>query len=189
MSIKAGTYLGGVRDLEDLRQRCRIDADTGCWVWGLSAGHGVPAVVLLMPDGRYRSHRGKRAAALLAYGFDIKPGLIAGSNGKCSNPMCVNPAHIKLMTHAEKRKEVAAANLANPVLRAKLVETGRKEARRRFAKFDMETAEAIRRESGTIKEIAARYGMSWSNVQAIRAGRYWGTDAPNASVFSWKPAA
>jgi len=189
MTIKKGAYLGGIRDLEDLRQRCRIDAETGCWVWGLSASHGSPSVVLLMPNGKHVAHRGRRASALLANQFNLPSGAWVSAAKGCAHKDCVNPAHLKVAQPSAFLAERGKANAADPVIRAKMVANGRTQAARNFAKINREIADEIRRNPAPATEMAKLYGLNVSNIFAIRAGKSWADEAPNASVFTWRPAA
>jgi hypothetical protein len=95
MSHPHGTYLGGIRTLEDLRIRCAVDDDTGCWHWRLSKCDGVPKVHVTHPALPRPGHimRGRRAALLLARGRDLPAGHVAYARLQCTSKDCVNPAH------------------------------------------------------------------------------------------------
>ena len=95
MSHPHGTYLGGIRNLDDLRLRCVVDEDTGCWHWRLSKCDGVPKVHVTHPALPRPGHimRGRRAALLLARGRDLPAGHVAYARLTCQSADCVNPSH------------------------------------------------------------------------------------------------
>jgi len=68
----------------------------------------------------------------------------------CKEPLCYNPDHLEPVRHSVNMQ------------------------RGRGAKIDQATAEKIRAETGTLREIASRYGLHHTTVLAIRkshAGR------------------
>ena len=73
MTHAVGTYLGGIRSVADLRERCRIDDETGCWHWGLAIVRGVPHVAFVDEDGRRRKGTGR---ALQLQRIERVPGVL-----------------------------------------------------------------------------------------------------------------
>ena len=99
MSVKAGDYLGGVRDLETLRERCRIDRATGCWVFRIDSWRKTDRVSIRI-IGVNSPLNGRRAALHLA-GVEIKPGNVVVPKATCLDPACCNPEHSKQISAAE----------------------------------------------------------------------------------------
>jgi hypothetical protein len=183
MSHPHGTYLGGIRDLEDLRQRCRIDPDTGCWHWSLAMVQGYPKVHFVAPDtGARVHHRGPRAAQYLAYGHDLPPGHVAWRLPKCTARDCVNPGHVT----SGPRQAHGALVRATGVLRGlpQTVAANTRIARTKLARLTPEQVREIRGAEGTHAELGRRYGIAASQIGAIRRGEAWRDALPGANVFS-----
>lgn len=188
MSTKTGAYLGGIRTIEDLRQRCRIDA-CGCWVWAYStSSNGRPSVSMFI-DGKHKNMNGRRAALTLTGKKAVQRDLVATAAKGCVNTLCVNPDHCRLVHLSELRKEMVRN--ATPTMRATWVKNGRAQGDR-LAKLTLDQVQAIRESDKPAKEISQEFGTCLSNVHRIRALRSW--RAPDAglaanSVFNWRPAA
>ena len=79
----------GILSLEDLRQRCRIDSETGCWLWAGALSANTPRAWFFHPEkARFQCMPAARAAWLLARGP------IGGRvvyHALCSETICVNP--------------------------------------------------------------------------------------------------
>lgn len=88
----------------DLPERMRtrvLETDSGCWEWQgwrNDANYGY-----LHSDGR------DRCAHRVAYEALIGP-IPSGMelDHLCTNPPCVNPAHLEPVTHAENQRRIAA---------------------------------------------------------------------------------
>lgn len=87
-------------DKRVLRERSRVNPETGCWEWlGFKNWTGYGSVRVFdipMPVSRYsyELHAGQR----------IPPGLLV--RHKCDNPACCNPDHLELGTHADNRRDL-----------------------------------------------------------------------------------
>ena len=182
MSMPKGTNCGGVRKLEDLRLRCRVDQDTGCWHFGgkehrRQAGKVDPRVWLA---DRRSAVTVAKAGWLLA-GKPLKLGEIVWP--RCRTHCCGNPSHLMAGTKAQwgawaqaqgymrGRPERAAINR-----RIKL-ETGQ-------CALTMELAAWIRESTQTGREIAQVLGVSEQVVSRARLGKTYAA-APVASIFGW----
>lgn len=100
MGHKTGADLGGIRNLEGLRIRCRCDEDSGCWHWGLSKSQG-PLVYFIDPvTGLKTKTRGRRAAVWLSTGHDVQSNMLVHKHEKCHSDDCVNPEHCRVSTRA-----------------------------------------------------------------------------------------
>ena len=188
--MKEGTYLGGIRSLEDLRQRCRITA-CGCWVWAWSTGsHGTPSVSMVI-DGKRTNMQGRRAALTMSLGQRIPREMLATAKKECTEKLCINPAHTELVSIKVLRQRTCDS--ATAAMRAAWVRNGMKQANKVLSKLTLEQVQAIRAARKPLKEIAAEFGVSISNVHRIRSHQSWrdpqGGIASNSSVFAWRPAA
>ena len=164
-----GTYLGGIRTVEDLRQRCYVDPCTDCWRWKLGTSQGSPRVHFRLPDGIYRTERGRRAALMLARQGELKPTEYAVPRMSCASPSCcVNPAHAFAGTRLQHATWAKAQGVhATP---AKRVANAREAAKRRTTTPEQERA--ILEAQGSRVVLAARFGVGVNVVARVqRQGR------------------
>lgn len=179
MSTKPGAYLGGIRNLHHLRERCCIDEDTGCWRWSLScSSDGTPSVTMHI-GGRRVNQRGRRAALILA--GRMRGRLLAVP--ACDTHDCVNPDHAKAIAKSEFHRRIGLSTRGSVAA----VKSGQR-AIPRLAKITMEQAREIRVSGEKSAVLAERYGICKSTVSAIKCGRIWKDVLANASVFSWASA-
>jgi hypothetical protein len=82
----------------------------------------------------------------------------------CDNRLCINPAHLRLGTHAENMADMRDKG------RRKGIGTGETNGR---AKLAPEQVEAIRADTRGKRTIAPDYGISPAQVQRIRRGLQW----------------
>lgn len=84
--------------LQKIKDRCRIDEITGCWIWtGATSSGRYPRIYA--PDyttngGKHKSQTGARAVWHVKTGKAIPPGFRV-FHKKCSEDGCVNPAHLE----------------------------------------------------------------------------------------------
>lgn len=181
MANPKGSHLRSIRSLDDLKDRCRIDDETGCWVWCGGKSMGAPRVHLVI-DGVYRVVRGRSAAVALDCGKYLGHGLLAIA--KCSNGDCVNPKHCRVGDRKEwGRAHKEAGTMKTPAKQAAAWAAG---ACRRV--LTDEDVAAIRVSDDPSTELASRYGVSVRHINNVRCGRLRArTTLPGASVFSWRP--
>ncbi len=125
--------------------------ECGCWLW------------LLAPSrtGYGKICRGKkhlsahRAAWMVANDSAIPPGLCVLH--KCDTPLCVNPDHLFLGTHAENMRDMG--------------DKGRAHLPPQIPKLSPAQAAEVRASSGTQKQIARRFGLSAGLVSNIKNGK------------------
>lgn len=98
----------GVYCLDNIRERCRIDPITDCWVWSMAVSDGgrprsaltprvsVPKGVLSI---EHRTVSVPRVAWLMS-GRPLAPGHVVWRT--CGCELCVNPAHLQAGTKAEE---------------------------------------------------------------------------------------
>lgn len=166
--------LGGVRSVDDIKDRCVIDDITGCWAWRAARdSNGAPSLQL--------PALGRVVSLGVAIGFFLTgaapaPGVVWHCT--CETRQCANPAHRK------------AGNRSTQMLAAKLTRSPQTRARmmagkRRGAKLSQADADEIRGSSLKLTEIMARYGITKGYACEIRAGkRRAPLAAPGSSVFS-----
>lgn len=93
--------------LESLEANSIPEPNTGCWLWlGRVTGgrRGRPQYPICSEHGRkhYVSH----------LAIDVPPGMIACH--RCDTPLCVNPGHLFVGTHADNRQDAVAKGRAFP---------------------------------------------------------------------------
>ena len=72
---------------------------------------------------------------------------------RCDVPRCCNPAHLELGTHADNMRDVV------------------KRGRHGRLVLSPDQVREIRQTEGTVRDLAARFGVSKSQISNIRAGR------------------
>lgn len=190
MSHKHGTYMGGIRTVECLRQRSHVDPITGCWHWGLSMTKGVPILHLVLPDTAERvKMRGRRAALYLDRGHDLAEGHSAFAKVFCTSPDCVNPEHSRAGSRAEFGKWLAKSGKLKD--HARKAEISRKMWDERGRKLKPEQVLQIRASTDSTYALAAEFGVSQCAVWLARRGkthRHLGLVGKAASsVFNFRP--
>lgn len=169
--------LSGIRTVEDLRIRCRIDDETGCWLWGGASQDG--AGMTWLPS--LNTVRVISFAALYLTDRTPKPGHV--SYMKCRNKMCCNPEHATSGTRKEASMHLAVVGhfKNNPKRMAALLAIAKK-----ARALTDEQAQEIRVSAELGYQIAQRMGVSKSVVSRIRRGEVY-RERPmlqGASVFS-----
>lgn len=167
----------GVRTLADIRSRCVISAETGCWLWSMATitpRGGVTPVVHLasgaLGQAVHSSNMPAARAAWLLAGNAIPPGHVVWRH-LCAGGLCINPAHCRAGTRTQMHAGVAA--------------TGRNRGRPERAvvnainRLAMTTAVEVVREveamfaAGTLqKEIRERFGLAQKTAASIRLGQH-----------------
>jgi hypothetical protein len=166
VSHQKGAYLGGIRCVMDLRDRCYVDKDTGCWHWRLATCQNLPKVHL---HGRKHAVRGRRAAMILSLGRDLVQGEMAVA--KCDSLDCVNPGHAFIGTrkdHAEWMRKTGRSKSVKKqisILKARMA--------RKKTKLSFEIAREMRASDEPTHVLAERYGVAKSAASAARSGRSW----------------
>jgi hypothetical protein len=141
--VKLGQWLGGIRNLQDMKNRCRIDDETNCWHWlGGKTGGKYPKVCMKF-NGKERAFTGVKTVMLLM-GKEVGEGLTV-YHYKCNSLDCLNPAHLRIGTHKEKWAHIkemgylrgdparAAVNKAIAMKRCKVAEKNSAFTHQRFA--------------------------------------------------------
>lgn len=175
---KAGAYLGGIRTVEDLRCRCRVDEVTGCWHWSLAIVGGAPSVHWVDADGVRRKARGRRASLLIA-GRKIAKGHVAFARPVCTSYDCVNPDHSKSGDRDEEGKAIASSGIwkNSPVK----IAAAKAVAKKKRKLTDAQAAE-IRSSDLSGLALSKQYGLSPYAIWCLRSGRSY--KANGFSIFS-----
>ena len=182
MSHPVGKYVGGIKSVECLRQRSRIDPDTGCWHWGLSLNEGAPSLHAYHPvTGKTIKMRGRRAALLLSAGCDLPAGHRAFAVDSCKSPDCVNPAHSRSGTRRQFGLWLSRSGI-HKNLDTKYA-AARKAWDTRGRKISPEMVAEIRSSADSVMKVAKRLGLSQYAVWSVRAGKSHRHIATVSSVF------
>lgn len=187
------TYTGAVRSLQCIKDRCRVDDITGCWLWGLYVSTGTPRAKVA---ARVRDKFGMGVAAQsvprvawLLSGRTLGDGHVVWRAG-CNDKRCVNPEHMRCGTRKAHCQDLSrlGAFVRSPAQKERLRRLGVE----RFG-LSAERVEELRKaiESGaTLMELQEREGVSRVTLSRIKNRKHWHdrvkTDlAPAASVFAW----
>jgi hypothetical protein len=181
MSHPAGTYLGGIRTVEDIRQRCRIDRETGCWHWGLAIVDGSPKVHFVDWNGRRRTCRGRRAAVILDRGKDVPRGYEVFPRLICQADDCVNPAHSRIGTRAEVCRYLVQSGKSKNGTKARHL----REIVSRRRKLTDEQVIELRTSTESTYKLAKRFGVSQYAAWSARVGRSHKLVGVARSAFEW----
>ncbi len=190
----------GVRNLEDLRQRCVIEEETGCWVWKAAMSRSLkrkvaPSPRVWIPDPKTLGDgvlmTAGRAAWLLS-GRKLAAGQVVWRS-VCNRSECINPAHGRAVTRAEMHSGIAAAgfNRGQPERSA----INLRSCMRMATPVDkVREIEAAFKAGSNCKQVRARFGIAQETAAAVRDGRHVHSSqrralVPMASVFAFAEAA
>ncbi len=165
----------GIRTIEDLKQRCWIDDDTGCWHWRGATNGRVPSTWFPAV---------KRVSSLpyvichLTTGSPPRKGQVW--HCRCETPFCANPDHRKPGTRSSQMKALKLSR--PPLVRAQIAATKRAANRSRLTQ---EEKSSVYGSVETLASICSRLGISQTYASNLRAGKKRGVRAaPNSSVFN-----
>ena len=124
-----------------------------CWEWRgpTSEGYGR----LRVGDKRVRAHR---FAYEREYG-SIPPGLVV--RHRCDNPLCVNPNHLEVGTHAENVRDMDERNRRSVGVQ------------RPGSKLREDEVAEIRASSLTHRDLGRQFGVSHCVIGRIKRGEDW----------------
>lgn len=143
------------RAREPIRARIErsISLADGCWIWNGSYtrdGYGV----LTVGRQQVRAHR----ASYSEFKGDIPPQMVVCH--RCDNPKCVNPDHLFLGTHRDNTQDMIAKG-RRPAL------SGADHPNIKVLPDQRQQIADMRKAGSTLKEIAAKFGISFQRASAI----------------------
>jgi hypothetical protein len=175
MAHKHGTNLGGIRTLEDLRQRCVIDADTGCWHLRTARGRAMPVDKV----HRVWSSTYGQSVSVTRLAWELKaqrtPAAHKVVSRVCTSYDCINPAHLKCWSKADEgaflaktgRVATASKRIANKI------------SGQRRSRLTPELRTWLMESTQSNVEVGRCLGVAHSYVGALRAKDRWFTGALN----------
>lgn len=181
--IKEGQWCGGIRSITDLKNRCRIDDETGCWNWMGGKTKGKYPKISMKIHGVNHAFSGVKVAMLLS-GHEVGDGMTV-FHYKCTSNGCLNPGHLKVGTFKDKWAHIkdagylrgspsrSASNKAVAMKRCKVVEH----------------MDLILNSDKTNTELAKELGLHRTTICNARKNLAGSSQIANASVFTWRPAA
>jgi hypothetical protein len=86
-----------------IETRCTFEPNTGCWVW---LGATTPSGYARMCWGSQKS------GTVTRFILGLLPGDPLEAMHLCNVSTCVNPAHLRIGTHAENQRQMAKAGRA-----------------------------------------------------------------------------
>jgi len=169
MSVGAGQYLGGIRTLQCIERRCRVDAETGCWHWlGSTVAEGTPTARI---DGKCQSVRRwalSRTRKLQTGRVFVVP--------KCGHQTCVAPDHAASLrggAYMRWLNEIGATNTPAQKQRVKDASRARKVIVKLTPAKAVELAQRIHAGEDRAT-VAASYGVSTVHANKVALGWHWG---------------
>lgn len=153
-----------MKALERFRRMVRKDA-SGCWVWlgaRTAGGYGK-----FCADGKdYLAHR--FSVAFLG-GADLLQGAVVLH--KCHKRSCVNPRHLRVGTHAENMRDMAAAGRCARQHGPRPFTRGEFNGKAKLTAKEVARLRALyRKGKHSRNELARRFGLSWSSADRIVRG-------------------
>jgi hypothetical protein len=148
----------GIRTIDDIKTRCWVDDDTGCWHWrGAMSGRGkYPAMWLADPQKRVTM---PTAVCYVLTGEMPAKGVVWHSN--CGNVACGNPEH--RCEGTDSSKMLAAKITRSPLVRARM-----SAGRSKNSTLTLDALAEIRASSDILRVIAQRHGISIAWASRIR---------------------
>lgn len=177
---RRNTRQDGIRTLDDIKGRCVIDDETGCWLWrgafSRSTTHHVgPTTRVWLPVdlprvvGAGRVTTAGKAAWVLA-GNPLRDGDVVWRH-VCHRVDCINPAHSKAGTRQAMHKEIAASDrLKGDPRRAAVNAINR--ASRLTPPDVVRQAEAMFGAKMLQKDVCAKLGIQQMTARLIRTGQH-----------------
>ena len=202
--MKRSQFQTGVRSIDDMKDRCVINDETGCWMWKgavtLSRGRKSTGIRYETPtcsvplgvfgNEKHTTMPALRFAWLLAGGVPKRGQVVY--RAKCNEPRCVNPDHAAQATRKEVgRLVVESGRLRNNPQRQKV--NLRSSIKSAVSADVVREIEAGYAEGLSQGEVRARFGIGQKLAKSVRIGVHVNSSArqlvvPHASVFTWRPA-
>jgi hypothetical protein len=195
MSYHPGSHCGGIRTLADIKARCIVDEETGCWEWGLSYSHSKTRKVSPIPRCHILKSDGKRTltttckAAWLISGRKLRSDYVV-YRAVCWNTKCCNPDHLRAGT----MKQMGAAISKAGVLRGnphRVMANTRNNNSQATPREVVERAESLFAAGWKLADVAREIGVHKDTARLIRRGTHRNSTGRQAgmslsSVFGWR---
>lgn len=166
--------LGGIRSLEDIRQRCVVEDGTGCWLWKGAVAGTTPSMRIAALEASVGA-----GVAICFFTTGRRPEHGVVWHRTCTTQLCVCPAHRQAGTR--KTQMAFQEGIAiRPAHRARIAATKRARSR-----LTVELVEHIRSSEATGIAVAREVGISVSHACRIRRREAW--HRTDGSVFGWRP--
>lgn len=177
-------FAGADPVLERIRDRCRIDSETGCWHWtgAMSADRTKTKAIPVM-------WHAEKTRSVLRVVYEASGRRLAGTSivwRSCNCGDCVNPEHLLAGSRAMWGEWRSRNGHAAMTPDQKAANTARARAKSTVI-LSPERASYIRTSEASGRAVAAELGVSASTVSRVRRGQAWQELAQGASVFSWRP--
>jgi hypothetical protein len=186
----------GIKTLADIKGRCVIDSETGCWLWrgAMSTDgrrKGQPTSRVWIPQSQHTpggTTTAPRAAWMLS-GRELSPEQIVWRH-VCGNAACINPAHGKAGTRQDMFADlVACGRLRGDPRRAAI--NARNRASQLVSVERVRQAEALFAGGWLQKDIVKLMRIGNDTAAKIRRGLHPNcakapSTVPVASVFGWR---
>lgn len=150
----------GIRYPYDLRQRCKVDRETGCWRWnGACDSNGRPSFWFAPLQQRV-------SIGIVAcwWATGARPAKGQAWHVCCSTPNCANPKH---RVAGDRSSQMLAAGIKRSSLTRARITVGR----RRHCKLSEADVHEIRTGGMTLDQIVDRFGISMGYASEVRAGK------------------
>ena len=130
------------------------DTSTGCWEWTGATTRGDYGVI-----GKKVGHKKWQTARAHRVSYELYKGPIGDFCvcHTCDNTKCVNPDHLFLGTVKD--------NMRDRVSKGRYA--------RKYNLLSQEIANSIRKEKGTMQQIAEKFGTSKAQVSRIKNNKIW----------------
>jgi hypothetical protein len=173
---------GGIRTIEDIRQRCHVEADTGCWIWrGYASKDMSPHPVMRLAALGICVSAGA-AISLITRGERSTPAKVMYAH--CGNSLCCNPAHRRSGGKKAAMKVAGQTGRPKPAdVVAKMTRAAR--ARSPFTADDVSDIRALQGKEPA-RNVAARFNVCTATICRIWKGQNWRTATTGSSVFNWR---
>lgn len=145
-----------------------IRGDDECWEWlGAVTSEGYGKV-------KRRKINGNSGIPAHRYAYYLKHGKFPDNMccHHCDNPRCVNPSHLYDGTAKENSRDCMERGRSTVV--KLLGKKGEDNPRSKLTESTVREILQLFKEGLNNKQIAARYGVTHSNISAIRKGKSWG---------------
>jgi hypothetical protein len=163
----------GVRTFADLKDRSRVDDETGCWMWaGATDGEAGNARVWLSELQRVV----RMSTAIFWLQFGELPTGGVRMVPRCGRANCGNPAH-RVGGDASAMFR-AVLPVSRPIARG---------GRARAPQYSPELAAQIRTSEKPAADWARELGLGKTLVAKVKRGEAWLDSARNSSAFTWRP--